>query len=216
MSEQKKLLTMIDKALDAASEKVHELLEDKKDMNPAKLERKLRRAFKRKQVAEGTAVGITAALPGPGTIAAAGLSAGQYGLYLTHAARYVLGVAALHGFNIDDDERRRALFLTVLAGEEGMDILNEGLSVSSVLWAKNALTSSSRASLSSLSGRLAKRLTKSGARAATRTTLGRMMPLGVGAVLGWHSGKRLAGDVIDATKEIFPGKPSYSSVYRPA
>lgn len=216
MSEQKKLLAMIDKALDAASEKVHQLLDKEKNTKPAKVERKLRRAFKRKQVAEGTAVGVTAALPGPGTIAAAGLSAGQYGLFVTHAARYVLGVAALHGFDIDDDERRRALFLTVLTGEEGMDILNQGMTMSSVMWAKNVLTSSSHTSLSSLSSRLAKKLVKSGARASARTTIGRMMPLGVGAILGWHSGRRLAGDVIATTKEIFPGKPSFSSVYRPA
>lgn len=199
-----RLMSIIDKVLSSQATKVSEYLAEHDTVAPAKVEKKLRKSLRRWEAWEGTAVGATATVPGAGTIVAGSLTAGQLALHLSHAARYVLGVAALHGFDIHDVERRRALFLAIVLGEDSEDFLGDGSQVSLATLA-TALTVKSKGG-STIASRLAKRMTKRMASSAAKRYAGRLMPFGIGAVVGHVGGRRLAARIIDSTAKAFPAK----------
>lgn len=199
-----RLMSIVDKVLDSQAGKVTEFLEENKNLSPHKMEKKLRRSLRRWEAWEGTAVGATATFPGAGTIVAGSLTFGQLALHLQHAARYVLGVASLHGFDIHDVDRRRALFLAIVLGEDSGDFLGDGSQVSLATLA-TALTVKSKGGMT-ISSRIARAMTKRIASASAKRFAGRLMPFGIGAVVGHIGGRRLAARIIDSTKKAFPDK----------
>ncbi len=68
--------------------------------------------------ASGAAVGSTAVLPGLGTLAALSAAAGETAVFLEATAFFALAVAGVYGVSTEDRERRRALVLAVLVGDD--------------------------------------------------------------------------------------------------
>ena len=81
-------------------------------------------------MASGAAVGSAAAFPGIGTLVALSAVAGETVVFLEATAVFVLAVAEVHGIPADHRERRRALVLAVLVGEDSKhavaDLLGPG------------------------------------------------------------------------------------------
>ena len=69
-------------------------------------------------MASGAAVGSAAAFPGIGTLVALSAVAGETVVFLEATAVFVLAVAEVHGIPAEHRERRRALVLAVLVGED--------------------------------------------------------------------------------------------------
>lgn len=67
--------------------------------------------------ASGAAVGAAATLPGIGTLAAWFAAAGEVVVFLEATALFVLALASVHAIPLDHRERRRALVLAVLVGD---------------------------------------------------------------------------------------------------
>lgn len=192
---------------DTAVKQISKLRKKKPRWSPTRMERHLNKKFRRWARLEGLGVGTTAAVPGVGTIAAGTLSVGQWGVFLDHAADYVMGVAELSGIDTTDPnekERLRNIFMTTLLGDEGVEVARQGLTMGSILLARNAAVGGANQSMSAMSRRLAKRLAKSGAKASARSAAGRMMPFGIGAFLGYQNGKAMAKSVISATDQVIP------------
>lgn len=198
-----RLIATVDKILATQAGKAEAYLEKNKKMRPARLLRRLKKSLKRKEAWSGTAVGASAAVPGAGTAVAAALAAGQLTTHVSHAARYVMTVAALHGFDIRDVPRRRALFLTILLGSDAADVLAGGRTISSLGKAISAL-SATRAT--SLSLRLAKRMLTGTAKKTLTTQATRLAPFGIGALFGHLTGRSMATQIIRGTKRAFPEK----------
>ena len=70
-------------------------------------------------MASGAAVGSAAAFPGIGTLVAMSAVAGETVVFLEATAVFVLAVAEVHGIPAEHRERRRALVLAVLVGDDG-------------------------------------------------------------------------------------------------
>ncbi len=81
-------------------------------------------------MASGAAVGSAAAFPGIGTLVALSAVAGETVVFLEATAVFVLAVAEVHGIPAEHRERRRALVLAVLVGEDSKhavaDLLGPG------------------------------------------------------------------------------------------
>ena len=67
--------------------------------------------------ASGMAVGAVATIPGIGTLSALSAAAAETVTFLEATAFFVLAVAVVHGVPADHRERRRALVLSVLIGD---------------------------------------------------------------------------------------------------
>ena len=97
---------------------VDRLREHNPNASPAEIVGKLENHYLAAVMASGAAVGSAAAFPGIGTLVAMSAVAGETVVFLEATAVFVLAVAEVHGIPAAHRERRRALVLAVLVGEE--------------------------------------------------------------------------------------------------
>ena len=94
---------------------------------PAEIVTKLEKRYLAAVMASGAAVGSAAAFPGIGTLAALSAVAGETLVFLEATAVFVLAVAEVHGIPVEQRDRRRALVLGVLVGEDSKGAITEFL-----------------------------------------------------------------------------------------
>src|ERR1700730_448798 len=95
------------------------------DAGPATIVAKLEKRYVTAVTASGAAVGSTAVLPGLGTLAALSAAAGETAVFLEATAFYALAFASVYGVLSEDRERRRALVLSVLVGDDSKQAMSE-------------------------------------------------------------------------------------------
>ncbi|WP_257210279.1 hypothetical protein [Actinomyces ruminis] len=155
--------------------------------------------FRRDAGLSSGAVGACAALPAIGTGLAFTLTVGQSAVFLTSAVTYALTVAELQQVRLVDDDRRRALVLSALLGREGSEIVNGTLGISTLFWAAQSLAGLPLPTVKSINARLVQRMAKRTAFKGGALAVGRLVPFGIGAALGWSGGRSLASQVIEGT-----------------
>ncbi|VEG30107.1 hypothetical protein [Actinomyces howellii] len=146
------------------------------------------------------AVGASAALPAVGTGTAAALTVGQSAVFMASAVTYVLTVAELQGLRVVDTERRRALVLSALLGKEGSEAIQGSLGLTTLFWAAQSLAKMPLPTVKSINAQLARRLAKKASVRGGALALGRLIPFGIGAAIGWSGGRALANQVIEGTQ----------------
>ena len=111
---------------------------------------------------------------------------------------YTVGSAYLRGVEISDAERRRAIVLMVLSGAQGAAIVDTlvGPNAQSVPSVK-MLSKFSGPTLNQANSLLTRSLMKSLRRRLRRMWIGKLMPLGIGAVAGTMANRALAKKVIE-------------------
>ena len=109
---------------------VERLREHDPEATPAEIVGKLEKHYLAAVMASGAAVGSAAAFPGIGTLVALSAVAGETVVFLEATAVFVLAVAEVYGIPADHRDRRRALVLAVLVGEDSKhaiaDLLGTG------------------------------------------------------------------------------------------
>ena len=146
------------------------------------------------------AVGASAALPVVGTGTSVALTVGQTAVFMASAVTYVLTVAELQGLHVADVERRRALVLSALLGEEGSRAVQGELGLSTLFWAAQLLTQMPVPTVRSVNVELTRRLTRRVAARGGALALGRLIPFGIGAFIGYTGGRALASQVIEGAQ----------------
>lgn len=173
--------------------------------SPTQLQRRIDRHFMRLSTASGAGVGATAAVPGVGFIAATAAVGAESLVFLDAAAFHTMASAHLRGADISDPERRRALILVVLLGAKGSAIVDTFVGDAAAddqarrLPTTQLLNRFSVPTLASINSRLLRSAVTRIGRRLTRGWLGKIMPLGIGAVAGTVANRKLAGDLIDNT-----------------
>ena len=147
--------------------------------------------------ASGAAVGTAAVLPGSGTLAALSAAAGETAVFLEATAFFVLAVASVYGISTDERERRRALVLSVLVGDDSKQAMAEliGGGRTSGAWLSEGVASLPMPALSQLNSRLLKRAVRRFTLRRSALLFGKLLPVGIGALIG-ATGNRLAGKKI--------------------
>lgn len=200
--------TWLENALDRAiaipatriEERVAVMRRDRPGADTAELVELAASRFRTEAALSSGIVGAAAALPAIGTGTAVALTAGQAAVFITSAVTYVLTVAELHGLRVVDAERRRALVLSALLGREGSEVVQGQLGLSTLFWAAQVLTQMPMPTVRSVNAQLAKRAAKRTAAKSGALALGRLVPFGIGAAIGWTGGRALAGQVIEGAK----------------
>ena len=198
----------LERALDKAiaipaafiEERVARMRRDRPGADAAELVEMAGARFRRDAGLSSGAVGASAAIPAIGTGAAAALTVGQSAAFIASAVTYVLTVAEIQGVHVVDTERRRALVLSALLGKEGSEAVQGQLGLSSMFWAAQLLMQMPLPSVKSINARLIKRMAKHSAAKGGALALGRLLPFGIGAAIGWKGGRALANQVIEGAQ----------------
>ena len=200
--------TALERALDKAiaipasriEERVARMRRDRPGADTAELVEMAGARFRRDAGLSSGAVGASAAIPAISTGAAAALTVGQSAAFIASAVTYVLTVAEIQGVHVVDAERRRALVLSALLGKEGSEAVQGQLGLSSMFWAAQLLMQMPLPSVKSINARLIKRVAKRSAAKGGALALGRLLPFGIGAAIGWSGGRALANQVIEGAQ----------------
>ena len=200
--------TALERALDKAiaipasriEERVARMRRDRPGADTAELVEMAGSRFRRDAGLSSGAVGASAAIPAISTGAAAALTVGQSAAFIASAVTYVLTVAEIQGVHVVDAERRRALVLSALLGKEGSEAVQGQLGLSSMFWAAQLLMQMPLPSVKSINAHLIKRVAKRSAAKGGALALGRLLPFGIGAAIGWSGGRALANQVIEGAQ----------------
>lgn len=195
---------VVDAVLDIPSEHIDQKLLQLAKAHPqadvGDLEKILTKQYIKRTAYASSAVGAGAALPGGGTGVALGLTAGELAVYAVQTTIYILGVSRLQGVRPADREQRRALVLSSLLGEEGAAIVSDQLGLSTLAWARTSLKNLSSPTLGQVNKALMKYASKKLSRRAAGRIAGRLIPFGIGAGVGYLSGKAVARRTAEGVK----------------
>lgn len=187
---------------------VQRLRDKRSDASPDEIIAVLEKHYLAAVMASGAAVGSAAAFPGIGTLAAMSAVAGETVVFLEATAVFALAVAEVHGIPAEHRERRRALVLAVLVGDDGKhavaDLLGTGRT--SGAWMADGAATLPLPAVSQLNSRLLRYFVKRYTLKRGAIAFGKMLPVGVGAVVG-GVGNRLMGKRIVKNARMAFGNP---------
>jgi len=165
----------------------------------------------------GGAVGAAAAFPGVGTGVSMILSGGDVATFFSASAAYALCVAEVHGVEGDDLDRRRALLLATVLGESGARSVEEVSGKSAAAWGTALMTTMPKSTIRQVNKVLTRRFVKRQIAKQTSLMMGRIIPFGIGAVVGVAGGRALAKTVVhQATKAFGPAPAQFVRPVTPA
>lgn len=180
------------------------------DATPADIAEIVRSHYVNLTTGGGAAVGATAVVPGIGTGAAMGVAAVETAGFLEGSALYAQAVAELHGLPVRDPERANALVMGLILGDSGRDLVKKfagqargtGPAVTAN-WGQIVAKQVPASMMNSLTRRMRKALLKKYPARASGSFVGRLLPFGVGAVIGAVVNRKMALTVVDQARTAF-------------
>jgi hypothetical protein len=178
--------------------------------SPATIVAKLEKRYVAVVTASGVAVGAAATIPGVGTLSALSAAAAETVAFLEATALFVLALAVVYGIPAEHRERRRALVLSVLAGDNSKHAVAEliGPGRTQGGWIAEGVAAAPLSSMSRLNSRLLKSWVKRYTLRRSALLFGKLLPVGIGAIVG-AIGNRLAGKkIVRNARHAFGAPPA--------
>jgi hypothetical protein len=172
---------------------------------PAEIAYKLEKRYLAALTASGAAVGSAATFPGVGTLAALSAGAGETVFFLEATALFVLATAEVYGIPLDHRERRRALVLAVLVGDDSKRAIGEliGPGRTNGGWLAEGMASLPMSTLARLNTRMLKYAVKRYAVKRGALLMGKMLPVGVGAAVGGVGNRIVGKKIVKNSRQAF-------------
>lgn len=168
------------------------------DATPGEIQDRMAKHFRNTVTATGAGAGASAAVPGVGLVSGTAAIAAESVLFLDLAAFYTVASAYLRGDDISDPERRRAMVLTTLMGTQGLAIVDAMLGEDAQgLPNNNVLSKFSGPGLAQTNNVLTRVAMRSMNKDMRRAGLGKLLPLGLGAIAGTAANRKLANAVLE-------------------
>jgi hypothetical protein len=186
---------------------------------PAEIIRILERRYLTAVTLGGGAVGATAAVPAIGTGTSLVLSGVETAGFLEASALFAQSVTEVHGIVVDDPDRARALVMTMVLGSAGTDLLRQlagqaaGGPARSAFWGETITKSLPRAVIGPIADRIKKTFLKRFTIAQGTNVVGRLIPFGIGAVIGGGGNHLLGRQIVRASREGFSAPPETFPVW---
>ncbi|MFC8599465.1 hypothetical protein [Isoptericola sp. NPDC057191] len=204
---------LLDKAVTIPSAAIHKHVDRLRARNPeadpAGIVRILEKEYLTLLATAGGAVGAAAAAPTVGTAAATALTTGDVATFFASSAAFALAVADVHGIEIDDVPRRRALLLATVLGDRGARDVERAIGGSTVAWGKVLLTSMPQTTIKRVNRTLARQFLRRQVAKQGSLALGRLLPFGVGVVVGVAGGRALGHGVVGQSRRAFGPPPDH-------
>ncbi len=176
------------------------------DASPAEIQEKIDSHFVNIVTGTGGGAGGAAVMPGVGFVTGLAAVAVESLFFLEAAAWHTLASARLRGLDISEPQRRRSLILVGLTGSSGTALVaatigDEGLKSLSQNKAKqnagSMLSALGVPQLGGLNKMLFKQAQKRMMKSARMATLGKIMPMGIGIVIGSVANRKLGKKLVE-------------------
>jgi hypothetical protein len=184
------------------------------DATPDEIVRILERRYLAAVTTGGAAVGATAVVPGIGTAVTLGLSGAETVGFLETTALFAQSLAEVRGIALDSPDRARALVLTMMLGEEGVNLVRQlasqaaGNGSLSGYWGELVTKSLPRATVAPLLDRLKTSFIHRFTIKGGASLVGKALPFGVGAAVGGAGNHILGRRVVVASRKAFGAVPA--------
>ena len=162
----------------------------------------------------GAAVGATAVIPGIGTGVTLVLSGVETAGFLEATALFAQSVAEVHGIAIDNPERARALVMTLMLGNEGIDLVRQfagqasgGGIARNAYWGELITNTMPKALMGTVVDRLRHVFIKQFAVRGGAGIIGKAIPFGIGAAIGGAGNHILGRRVLQQSRLAFGAPP---------
>ncbi|GAA1860098.1 hypothetical protein [Myceligenerans crystallogenes] len=202
---------LIDKAVTMPSAAIRRHVDKLRARNPnaspAEIIKLLEKEYLRVIETTGSAVGAAAAIPAVGTATSVALSTSDIATFFASSAVFSLAVADVHGIDTENIPRRRALLLATVLGDKGAQDVENAIGGSGVAWGKVLLTSMPHTTLQRVNKTLTHQFVQRQLAKQGGMMLGRILPFGVGAVVGWFGARALGHTVISQSRVAFGAPP---------
>jgi hypothetical protein len=182
--------------------------------SPEEMIRILERRYLTAVTTGGVLVGASAAIPAIGTGATLALSGVETAGFLEASALFAQSVTEIHGIVVDDPERARALVMTLVLGTAGTDLVKQlagqatGGAGRTAFWGETITKSIPRSVLGPVTDQLKRTFLKRFGVAQGTNVLGRLIPFGIGAVIGGGGNHLLGRQIIRTSHEGFGPAPA--------
>ena len=184
------------------------------DATPEELITIIRRHYLALTTSGGAAVGATAAVPGLGTTAALGVAGAETAGFLEGTALFAQAISEIHGLPVADAKRANALVLGLMLGKDGKNLVqkfskqNGGVESMFGSWGATVTKQLPTPLVDLLVRKLRKTFIRKFATRAGGSLVGRLLPFGVGAVIGAVVNGQMARKIADESKEAFGAAPT--------
>lgn len=177
---------------------------------PAEIVARLEKRYLAALMASGAAVGTAATFPGVGTLTAVSAGAGETVFFLEVTSLFVLATAAVYDIPADHRERRRALILAVLVGDDTKRALGEliGPARTNGGWLAEGMASVPMSTLGRFNTRMLKYAVKRYTVRRGALMFGKMLPVGIGAAVGGVGNRMVAKKIIGNARDAFGPAPA--------
>lgn len=160
----------------------------------------LERRLVQQTAGTGAAVGAAATMPGVGTVAALGAAVGDSVSFLALSCAHVYGVLKIVDIELPNEEHERALVMSILLGGSSAPVVKDLADENGQEWGRFLLEKKSVEVMKQVNLMLARHFALRFGTRYGAFTLGKVVPLGVGAALGGGANYLLAKSVIEATR----------------
>ena len=147
----------------------------------------------------GAAVGASAVIPAVGIAASVALSSVETVGFLEASALFAQSVTEVHGIAVEDPDRARALVMTMMLGSGGSDLVRQLAGevtgkgpTRSGFWGNMVTKSLPSSAMNHIADRIKHTFLKRFVVTQGTNVVGRMIPFGIGAVIG-GSGNNILG-----------------------
>ncbi|WP_228282445.1 hypothetical protein [Brevibacterium atlanticum] len=184
------------------------------DATPEELIKIVRRHYLTLTTSSGAAVGATAAVPGLGTTAALGVATVETGGFLEGTALFAQAISEIHGLPVADAKRANALVLGLMLGKDGKNLIqrfgkkNGGVDSMLGSWGSTVTKQLPAPLVDLLVRKLRKTFIRKFAARAGGSLVGRLLPFGIGAVIGGVVNAQMARQVAKESTEAFGAAPT--------
>ncbi|WP_068271450.1 hypothetical protein [Aldersonia kunmingensis] len=176
------------------------------DESPAQIIERIEHLFLNSVTGSGAAVGATAAVPAIGTVATLAAAGAETVFFLEASALMTLAVASVHGIHPADHEQRRALVLAVALGDSGAAIMARTLGKTNKTWV-NAI-GGKIPGIKSVNETLLRKFVTQYAAKRSALLLGKIVPAGIGAVIGSVGNRAIGKKTIEHARSTFGPAPT--------
>ncbi|MBA8817352.1 hypothetical protein FHX48_002451 [Microbacterium halimionae] len=182
--------------------------------SPQEIVSMLERRFLAAVTTSGAAVGATAVVPGIGTGITLALSGVETVGFLEACALFAQSLAEVHGIPVENPDRARALVLTLMLGQEGIDLVAQLTKQAAGkgptrdrYWGELITKTLPRAAVGPMVDRLKTSFVRQFATRGSASWIGKALPFGIGAAIGGVGNHVLGRRVMVTSRRAFGPAP---------
>jgi hypothetical protein len=184
------------------------------DATPEQVIRILERRYLAAVTAGGAGVGASAVIPGVGTGIGLALTGVETAGFLEASALFAQSVTEIHGIAVTDPDRARTIVMAMMLGTSGSDLVKnlaaqvtgEGVTRTK-FWGSVIGRNVPQAFMGQIADGVKRSFIRRFARNTTTGAIGRVMPFGIGAVIGGTGNHLLGRKVVASSREAFGPAP---------